>query len=308
MTELTGDCDHSDNSAMEIRHLRYFLAVARELNFTRAAAQLHMSVPPLSQRIRDLEGELGVSLFDRTTRHTALTPPGERLLPLAARIVADMDRVPDVVRDDRRLRLTLGIPDVLGSVQRQALSRATAEVSGSAGITVSHVASLDIDRALLTRDIDLGLSRVPTTHPDLVEDVLLTERLAVVCDRALGMPDGAAVEPSDLADATLVGGPSYWDLQSDADRAPLRNAGVRVDPTLTYSDLGGMLLLLSNHRRFALLPAAADLLRGVDREEFAVLPLSDAVPPLVLSLVRRRGDRAVDNVADTLAEALWSGI
>ncbi|MCK5751677.1 MAG: LysR family transcriptional regulator, partial [Mycobacterium sp.] len=68
---------------MEMHHLRYFLAVARELNFTRAAKSLNMSVPPLSQRIRTLERELGTPLFDRSTHHTRLTAAGESLLPLA---------------------------------------------------------------------------------------------------------------------------------------------------------------------------------------------------------------------------------
>jgi DNA-binding transcriptional LysR family regulator len=66
---------------MEIRHLKYFLAVAEELSFTEAAKSLHMSVPPLSRSIRALEKELDVQLFDRSTRHVALTPAGKMLVP-----------------------------------------------------------------------------------------------------------------------------------------------------------------------------------------------------------------------------------
>ena len=86
----------------ELRHLRYFVAVAEELSYTRASERLHVAQPALSTAIRELETELGVQLLERTTRNVALTPAGALLLERARATLAAADDTFAVARDAGR--------------------------------------------------------------------------------------------------------------------------------------------------------------------------------------------------------------
>ncbi len=116
---------------MELRHLRYFVAVAEELNFSRAAGRMYLSQPALSQQIHKLEQELGVGLFDRTRNRVALTEAGKTLLEGARRVLVQVEQITRSTREvggAERSHLGVGFPeyanhtlvaDVLQAFQRR---------------------------------------------------------------------------------------------------------------------------------------------------------------------------------------------
>jgi DNA-binding transcriptional LysR family regulator len=112
---------------MELRQLRYLVALAEELNFTRAAAAEHIAQPALSQQIRKLEDEVGVALVERTTRHVSLTEAGELLVVRARRILAELDSANSemqALRGIDRGHVTIGAIHTMGPID---LSLALAE-------------------------------------------------------------------------------------------------------------------------------------------------------------------------------------
>ena len=166
---------------MELRHLRYFRAVAEELHFGRAAERLHIAQPPLSQQIRQLERELEVSLFTRSTRRVELTAAGEAYLK---RAVAVLDAVDDAGQQARRIahgvegHLTIGC---VGSATYSVLPRLVRALRDELphveiSIRGEMLAPAQLD-ALRAGDVDIALLRPPVDDAAIRVEVLRRDRL-----------------------------------------------------------------------------------------------------------------------------------
>jgi DNA-binding transcriptional LysR family regulator len=165
---------------MELRQLRYFVAVADELHFRRAAATLHISQPPLSQAIAALEGELGCRLLERSRRRVELTPAGESFLRDARAMLAELDAAVSTAR-----AIDAGSAGVLrvGFVGSALLSIVPAAVQRfrrarpGVEIELRERSTVEALRALGTGVVDVALVR-PPVEPDetLHSDVVMRER------------------------------------------------------------------------------------------------------------------------------------
>ena len=162
-------CDTED-SIMELRHLRYFVAVAEELHFGRAAERLNIAQPPLSRQIRDLERELGTSLFERGPRGATLTPAGRAFLPEARLTLAQAERAQRTAQRAARGetgRLRVGfvdaatnsgiLPDVLGFFRMHL---------PSIGLSLFEMDPLQQAEALRDGRIDIGILQSPPPDAD----------------------------------------------------------------------------------------------------------------------------------------------
>lgn len=165
---------------MELRHLRYFQAVAREGSFTRAAEALHMAQPPLSRQIRQMEEELGVALFERTARALRLTEAGRFLLEQSRLLTARLDEVLEGTRrlgQARRRWFGIGfVPSTLyGFVPEliRQLRGADAQVE----VGLMEMTTLPQLEALKAGRIDLGIGRILLDDPAIERRVLMTEPL-----------------------------------------------------------------------------------------------------------------------------------
>ena len=152
---------HSARPFLELRHLRYFVAVAEELHFGRAAERLHIAQPPLSRQIRDLEEEIGAPLFDRVARGVELTPAGRAFLPEARLTLAQADRAQRSAQraakgETGRLRV--------GFVESATYSAILPNVLGffrmhlpQIGLSLFEMSSIEQEEALRDGRIDLGM-------------------------------------------------------------------------------------------------------------------------------------------------------
>jgi len=175
---------------MELRHLRYFVAVAEELNFSRAAQRLHIAQPALSNQIKALENELGVQLFERTRRVVRVTEAGKTLLADARPLLADAQATELHVRGTRKGETgTIHIGYVLTTANARLASIIKAFRQGYPGVQ-PDMAPMDTGSQiarLKNRQLDVGFVRPPVNAPELETEVIGEEKmvLAIASDDPL---------------------------------------------------------------------------------------------------------------------------
>jgi DNA-binding transcriptional LysR family regulator len=296
---------------LETRQLRYFVAVAEELNFGRAATRLGMAQPPLTRAIRDLERQLGVQLFTRTTRQVALTAAGEVLLGDAR---AALDAVGAAARRARHagesapaLRLALKadidgglLPRILDVYEREEASLPVKVVLGRVGEQAEAVRDGHADTALLLSPFDSrGLDSEPlVTEPFLIAvasgDPLAARTSLRLADLAgWALPDGSPADQGPLPGRHRApGGGGYGDVRHGQAAA----AGSGQDP----SDLPQIFKLVELGSIVCFFPAS--LTRRYARPEIAYRPVED-LEPAVLSVAWPRESRSTAVAAFVRAAA-----
>lgn len=194
---------------IEPRSLRQFLIVAEELHFGRAAARLHMTQPPLTQAIQKLEAQLGVRLFERSSRSVALSPAGAALLPEARRLLAELEALPALARaaaEGRQGRLRLGFVSTVGFGELPRWLRRFREQQPGIQLSLRE-ATLDVQLQDFAADaLDAGfVIHAPDALPSGFEALpIAREPLVLALPAELPQAGRAQLAAPDILDLPLV--------------------------------------------------------------------------------------------------------
>jgi DNA-binding transcriptional LysR family regulator len=248
--------------AVELRHLEYFVAVAAELNFSRAAQRIHVVQSALSASVSRLEKELGVELFDRSKRQITLTAAGEVFLEHAHEVIHTAHRARtsvDAFRDQLTGTVTLGTLMSWGTLN---LPAALEEFRGANPmVTVRLRQSLTGSAGHLTAIVDgqMDMALVSITSPGsqlVALRELMSEPMVFVCESSHALADRRKVALADLAGHDFINFPLGWGIRQRLD-AGFAAAGVRPINAYEVADYAIAAELIRHRLASAILPASA---------------------------------------------------
>ncbi|WP_080736327.1 LysR family transcriptional regulator [Rhodococcoides fascians] len=275
---------------MELRHLKYFLTVAEELHFAKAAARLHISQPPLSKHIKELEAELGVVLFDRSTRRVAVTGAGAAFRDRVLDIVGALDDAVNEVREygsGRRGRLRVGFVSSASVTVIPTAVRRFRDENPGVEVELDPLTSREQLDALTQGRLDVGLVRAYASTPGITMQTLLNERVVAVVPTAHRLASSVSVTAADLVGERLILFPrelmpgfvgQVWDLFRTIDAEP-----TVVQEAIHHETVVG---LVSAGVGISVLPESVSHVRTAD---VALVPI-DGAPTTTLSAATLRGD------------------
>ncbi|MDG4837920.1 LysR family transcriptional regulator [Micromonospora sp. WMMD967] len=274
---------------MQLHQLRYFVAVAEVRHFTQAADIVGITQPSLSKQIHALEADLGAPLFERVRGNIALTAAGEVLLPLATRILADVETATREVQELvglRRGRVRLGATPSLATSLAPPVLRRFRDAHPTVDLRVEEGGSQDLVRDLLRGDLDLALIIMPAqgADPGLRVDPILRESLVVASvDEVPTASATGELRITDLRDLPMVMFREGYDLR-DATIQACREAGFEPSFAVDGGEMDAVLSFVEAGLGIALVPGIV-LAR---RPGVRITPLAPPGVRRTIAVARRR--------------------
>lgn len=280
---------------MELRHLRYFVAVAEERNFTRAAARLHIAQPPLSRQIQQLEDELGVQLFERSSRPLKLTETGKFFYSHAVSLIAQTSELESMTRRVGNIERSMSVGFVGSTLYGMLpkIIRRFRDENKTVELSLHEMSTMDQIRALKDGRIDVGFGRIRHEDASIRRVILREEKMIVALP--VGHPLSASrpvLSLRDLIHETLIvfpkaPRPSYADqvLAAFQERA--------LTPRRVYEvrELQIALGLVAAGEGISIVPSSV---YGLKRDDVSYMELDDPTltSPIIMSM------RAMDESHD----------
>jgi DNA-binding transcriptional LysR family regulator len=290
---------------MELRHLRYFAAVADTCHFGRAAEQLLVAQPALSYAIRQLEDELDATLFNRTTRQVSLTPAGEFLKAEAARVLAGVD---DAERGVRRIAagrsglLRVGLTGTAAFSHLPRIARILRqELPGVAVEIQADMLTPQQCEQLRTRALDVGVLRPPAVGDDIELRSIDVEPLVLAVSADHRLAAEPVVSLTDLRSESFVAYASRDSAVNDAVLRSCKRAGFVPHREHAAPGTAVLLALVAAGFGVAVVPASV---RALPLQGLVFRDLADGGSVELALAWRRGGDNpVVDAVINVLSSA-----
>ncbi|MDF0605072.1 LysR family transcriptional regulator [Neisseriaceae bacterium TC5R-5] len=270
---------------MDLRHLRYFVAVAEEGNITRAAERLHIAQPPLSRQIQQLEEELGVSLLVRGSRPLTLTEAGQFFYSHARQMLSQTRELASMTKRIGTIKRSMSIGFVASALYGmlpKIIRRFRAE-HNTIALSLHEMSSIEQISALKEGKIDIGFGRIRYEDPNVRRIVLREEALVVALPQEHPLASKATLSLLDILNETLIFFPQAPSPNfADQVLAGFRDYG--LEPTKIYDarDLQVAMSLVAAAEGLTLVPGSVQQLK---REDICYRPLSERkmVSPIILS-------------------------
>ena len=276
---------------MELRHLRYFVTVAEELHFGRAAQRLQMAQPPLSQQIRQLEAELDVQLLYRTKRTVRLTDAGQVFLQEARHLLMQADQAIAIAqRADRGEvgRLSLGFVGSATDSILPVILKAFRQRFPKVQLILHEMTTAEQVEALHNNRIQLGFIRPPLNDEDLILETVLQESLVVALPEAHPLATQTQVSLVSLAEQPFVLSPRHLGAGFyDQIYRLCQQAGFTPQVAQEAIQMPTILSLVAAELGVALVPAS---LQNWQRVGVVYKPLADSTPQIELAISWRQTD------------------
>lgn len=293
---------------MELRHIRYFLVVAEELNMTRAAVKLGIAQPPLSQQIKDLETEVGALLFHRVPHGVELSEAGRAFLNIVETIPAQTDRAKFAAQSASRGEIGSLQVGLSGSGAFSALVPAVIRSFRarypSVQVSLEERNSSELVKGLTDNELDVVFLRPgPESVAGLQMDVVSEESLLAVLPASHPAATRAVFRLKDMRDDTFILFPPTIGPLFDSVVTACRKAG--FEPVLGQAafHIGSIVTLVAAELGVSIVPSS---MRQLHLDGVTFRELTDEVPAIKLAVARRRGDTSLA-VRNFVALALSQG-
>ncbi|KPF89336.1 LysR family transcriptional regulator [Novosphingobium sp. AAP83] len=277
---------------MELRHLRYFVAVANERNFTRAAEVLNIAQPPLSRQIRQLEEEVGSELIDRQSRPLRLTEAGRLLYEQAVHVLSGVEQLRSSLHrlsEVGRRRFVIGFVGSTLYGLLPAVIRKFRDCASHVDVSLLECSTVEQIAALKDGRIDVGFGRLRVESPGIRRIVLAEEPLVAVvpADHPLAQR-GEALHLAQLLDEPLIvyprpARPSY----ADQIFSVYQDLGLQVRDVIEVRELQTAIGLVAAHAGFSIVPESVQRLR---RDDVRYLPILERGARSPIMMIHRVGD------------------